>query len=55
MTLYEFNQLTEEDKLSTVWELGEYKIDLSRFSGGVYLLVAESENRKTVKRIIVEK
>ena len=54
MTLYEFNQLTEEDKLSTVWELGEYKIDLSRFSGGVYLLVAESE-KKRVKRIIVEK
>lgn len=24
MTLYLFNLLTEEDKLSTVWELGEY-------------------------------
>ena len=33
----------------------ENNIDLSQLSGGVYFLVAESDNKRTVKRIIVEK
>ena len=36
-------------------ENSENNIDLSQFAGGVYLLVAESENKRMVKRIIVEK